>query len=141
MPNIPALTDEQKKLEQMVIFSIEVAQEMLNEYEAVIPFGVRAFADSDEIKMKCFHEEHPKANWGELIETTVNELKKSIAEEEIFATAVVLSVESEDAIGVGLQIDTRKGPALFVYPYRKEEDKWVIDEPAQAVMLIAPIVF
>ena len=44
-------------------------------------------------------------------------------------------------MGVGLQTDTRKGPALFVYPYHQEEDKWVIDEPSQAEMLIAPRVF
>lgn len=135
------MTEDQKKLESLVLFSIQVAQEMLDEYETVIPFGIRAFADSDEIKMQCFQEEHPKANWDELIKTTVDELKKSIVQEKIFATAVVLSVESEDAIGVGLQIDTRKGPALFVYPYHKEEDKWVIDEPTQAEMLIAPRVF
>ncbi len=141
MSATPPLNDEQKKLEQMVIFSIDVAQEMLNAYEAVIPFGVRAFADSDEIKMKCFQEEHPKANWDELIQTTVDELKNSVELEDIFATAVVLSVESKDSIGVALQIDTRKGPALFVYPYHQEEDKWIIDEPTQAEMLIAPRVF
>jgi hypothetical protein len=135
------MTDEQKKLERMVLFSIEVAQEMLDEYEAVIPFGIRTFADSDEIKMQCFQEKHPKANWDELIKTTIDELKKSVAQESIFATAIVLSVESEDATGVGLQIDTRKGPALFVYPYHKEEGKWVIEEPRQAEMLIAPRVF
>ena len=124
-----------------MLFSIEVAQEMLDEYEAVIPFGVRAFADSDDVKMQCFQEEQPKANWDELIKTTASELKKSVSEDDIFATAIVLSVESDDAIGVGLQIDTRKGPALFVYPYHKDEDKWVIDEPMQAEMLIAPRVF
>ena len=135
------MNEDQKKLERMVVFSIEVAQEMLNEYETVIPFGIHAFADSDEIKMKCFQEEHPKANWNELIKTTVDALKKSVEEDEIFATAVVLSVESEDTMGVGLQIDTRKGPALFVYPYHKDDDKWIIDEPSQAEMLIAPRVF
>ena len=135
------MTEDQKKLERLVLVSIEVAQEMLDEYEAVIPFGVRAFADSDEVKMQCFQEEHPKANWDELIKTTVNELKKSVSKQDIFATAIVLSVESEDAMGVGLQIDTRKGPALFVYPYHKNEDKWVIDEPMQAEMLIAQRVF
>jgi hypothetical protein len=88
------MTEDQKKLESMVLFSIQVAQEMLDEYETVIPFGIRAFADSDEIKMQCFQEEHPKANWDELIKTTVDELKKSIVQEKIFATAVVLSVES-----------------------------------------------
>ena len=135
------MTKDQKKLESMILFSIQVAQEMLDEYETVIPFGIRAFADSDEIKMQCFQEKHPKGNWDELIKTTVNELKKSVEQDDIFATAVVLSVESEDAIGVGLQIDTRKGPALFVYPYHKDEDKWIIDEPSQAEMLIAPRVF
>ena len=123
------MTEDQKKLERLVLFSIQVAQEMLDEYEAVIPFGVRAFDDSDEVKMQCFQEEHPKANWDELIKTTASELKKSVSEDDIFATAIVLSVESEDAIGIGLQIDTGKGPALFVYPYHKDEDKWVIDEP------------
>ena len=61
--------------------------------------------------------------------------------EDIFATAIVLSVESDDAKGVGLQIDTRQAPALFVYPYVKEDDKWVINEPTQVNMLIAPRVF
>lgn len=65
----------------------------------------------------------------------------SFVQDDIFATAIVLSVESEEAMGVGLQIDTRKGPAQFVYPYHQEEDKWVTDKPSQAEMLIAPRVF
>jgi len=135
------MINEQKTLERIVVFSIEVAQKMLDEYETVIPFGVRAFADSDDVMMKCYQEELPKANWDELIKTTVDELKKSVEEEEIFATAIVLSVESENSTGIGLQIDTRQAPALFVYPYHKKDDKWVIDEPTQAEMLIAPRVF
>lgn len=135
------MENEDKTLERMVVFSLEIAQNMLDEYETVIPFGVRAFADSDDIKMQCFQEKQPEADWDELVKKTVDELKKSVDKEDIFATAIVLSVESDDAKGVGLQIDTRQAPALFVYPYVKEDDKWVINEPTQVNMLIAPRVF
>jgi len=135
------MNDEQKTLERLVTFSIEVAQNMLNEYETVIPFGVRAFADTDEVKMQCFQEQEPEADWDDLIQKTVSELKQQTADENIFAIAVVLSVESEDLQGIGLQIDTRKGPVLFVYPYQKKAEEWVIEEPIQAEMLIAPRVF
>jgi len=135
------MTDEQKSLENIVIFSIEVAQKMLNEYGTVVPFGVRAFADSDEVMMRCFQEEQPEASWDELIETTVNKLKESVEEEDIFATAVVLRVESSDTTGIALQIDTRKAPALFVYPYHMQDEQWIIGEPVQADVLLAPRVF
>ena len=135
------MTNEQKTLERIVAFSMEVAERMLYEYGTVIPFGIRAFADSDDVEMKCFQEEHPEASWDELLQTTVDELKKAVAEEKIFATAIVLSVESEDTIGIGLQIDTHKAPALFVYPYHQQDDGWVIEEPSQAEMLVAPRVF
>ena len=135
--------DEQKILEKLVVFSIEVAQNMLDEYDIVIPFGVRAYADSDEIKMQCFQEKHPKSDWEELIKITTDALKKSVAEEDIFATAIVLSVDADgsDDMGVGLQIDTPQSPAMFVYPYHKKDNKWVIDEPMQVNMLVAPRVF
>jgi len=135
------MTNEQKILERIVVFSMEIAQKMLEEYGTVIPFGVRAFADSDDVAMKCFQEEHPEASWDELIQITIDELKKLVEEENVFATAIVLSVESEDTIGIGLQIDTRQAPALFVYPYQQQDEGWVIEEPSQADMLVAPRVF
>ena len=135
------MENEEKTLEKLIIFSLEVAQNMLDEYELVIPFGVHALANSEDIKMRCFQEKQPTADWGELIQTTTNELKKTIAQEKIVATAIVLSVEADDQKGIGVQIETPQSPVLFVYPYHKEEDKWVIDEPTQAQMLIAPKVF
>ena len=135
------MTTEQQALERIVLLSMEVAQKMLDEFETVVPFGVRAFADTDDVEMKCFQDEHPEASWDELLQTTIDELKKSVEEEDIFATAVVLSVESEDKMGIGLQIDTRRAPALFVYPYYKDDGMWVIDEPIQAEVLLAPRVF
>jgi len=135
------MTKEQIALERVVLLSMEVAQKMLDEYGTVVPFGVRAHADSEDVLMKCFQEEYPEASWDDLLQTTVDELKKSVEEEDIFATAVVLSVESNDSMGIGLQIDTRKAPALFVYPYHKDGDIWEIDEPIQAEMLLAPRVF
>ena len=135
------MTKEQIALERIVLLSMEVAQKMLDEYGTVVPFGVRALADSEDVLMKCFQEEYPEASWDDLLQTTIDELKKSVEEEDIFATAVVLSVESEDSMGIGLQIDTRKEPALFVYPYHQDGGIWEIGEPIRAETLLAPRVF
>jgi len=135
------MTNEQKSLEKVVALSIEVAHKMLDEYETVIPFCVRAFADSDDVMMQCFQEEQPEASWDELVQTTVDRLKQLAEEEELFATAVVLIVESGDGMGIGLQIDTRQAPALFVYPFHKQDEQWIIAEPMQAEILVAPRVF
>jgi len=135
------MTKEQIALERIVMLCMQAAQKMLDEYGTVVPFGVRAHADSEDVLMKCFQEEYPEASWDDLLQTTIDELKKSVKEEDIFATAVVLSVESEGSMGIGLQIDTRKEPALFVYPYHNADDIWEIDEPVRAEMLLAPRVF
>lgn len=136
------MINETQTIERLVLYCLDIAQDMLEEYDLVIPFGTRAFADSDDVKMQSYQEQLPEANWGELISFTAEELKKLIKKENIFAVAIVSSIETDDGtMGVGLQLDTRKGPVLFFYPYYRQDDKWFIDEPSKADILVAPRVF
>jgi len=131
--------DQQKKIEQMVLLCIDTAREMLKEYTVIIPFGVRSFNDSEDMKMNCPGDKLPESDHATQIDNVVNELKAFIADENVFATAYVMHLESEAGAGVGLQIETNQSSVLFVYPYRKEDGDWVIDEPIQAGQLMKKV--
>ncbi len=131
--------DLEKQLEKMVLACIDTAKAMLDEYETVIPFGLRAFNDSEDMKMNCPAEQNSKADWNEQIEMVVSELKEFVEAENVSAVILVTDLKSEDESGVGLQIETEMSSVLFVYPYHKENDEWVIDEPIQTDQLLASV--
>ena len=59
--------------------------------------------------------------------------------ENVFATALVTELESDGESGIGLQIETLDSSVLFVYPFKKETDEWVIDEPVQTDQLLSSV--
>lgn len=131
--------DQQKQIEQLVLLCIDTAKEMLKEYQVIIPFGIRTFDDSEDMKMNCPGDKIPESDYSKQIDNVVSELKEFVANENIFATAFVMHLESEGGTGVGLQIETEQSSVLFVYPYRKEDDDWVIDEPIQTDQLMKKV--
>jgi len=113
---------------------------MLDEYELVIPFGIRVFTDNDDAKMNCPADKHPDADWDEQIELVTTELREFVKTENIFATALVTSLEAEAEMGIGLQVETENSSALFIYPYTKKEDEWIVEqEPVQSEPLTASV--
>jgi len=128
--------DQQKQIEQLVLLCIDTAKEMLKEYKLIIPFGIRTFNDSEDMKMNCPSDEIPEGDSSKQVDNVVSELKEFVANEDIFATAFVTDLESEGESGIGLQIETEQSSVLFVYPYRKQDDDWVIDEPIQTGQLL-----
>lgn len=133
------ILDQQKQLENMVLACIDTAKAMLKEYQLVIPFGLRAFSDTEDMKMSCPAEKNPDAGWEEQIEMVVSELKEHVANENISATVLVTELAAEDETGIGMQIETMMSSVLFVYPYKKVDDEWVIDEPIQTDQLLATV--
>lgn len=131
--------DQQKQLETMVLACIDTAKAMLEKYTMVIPFGLRAFNDSEDMKMSCPAEKNPEAGWQQQIDTVVAELKEHVANENVSATVLVTELASEDEKGIGLQIETAMSSVLFVYPYEKKDDEWVIDEPIQTDQLLTTV--
>lgn len=131
--------DQQKQIEQLVLLCIDTSKEMLKEYKAIIPFGIRTFNDSEDMKMNCPGDKIPESDYSKQIDNVVIELKEFVAIENIFATAFVMHLESDGGSGIGLQIETEQSSVLFVYPYRKEDDDWVIDEPIQTDQLMTKV--
>ncbi|MCK4742240.1 MAG: hypothetical protein KAT25_00315 [Sulfuriflexus sp.] len=131
--------DNQKQIEQLVLLCIDTAKEMLKEYKVIIPFGIRSFNDSEDMKMNCPGDKIPDMDYSEQIDNVVSELKEFVVNENIFATAFVMNLESDDGSGIGLQIETEQSSVLFVYPYREEKDDWVIDEPIQTGQLMTKV--
>ena len=131
--------DQQKQIEQLVLLCIDTAKEMLKEYQVIIPFGIRTFNNSEDMKMNCPGDKIPEEDYSRQIDNVVSELKEFVANEDIFATAYVTALESDDDSGIGLQIETEQSSVLFVYPYRKQDDDWVIDEPIQTDQLMAKV--
>jgi len=128
--------NEEKLIERLVTVSLDTARAMLDEYKLVIPFGIRVFRDNDDVKMNCPADKSPEADWNEQIETVVTELRDYVKNENIFATALVTSLEAESEMGIGLQVETELSSVLFIYPYSKKEGEWVIDEPVQTEQLL-----
>ena len=131
--------EQQKKIEQLVLLCIDTAKEMLKEYKVIIPFGIRTFNDSEDMKMNCPADEISEGDSSKQVDNVVSELKEFVANENIFATAFVTELESEGESGIGLQIETEQSSVLFVYPYRKQDDDWVIDEPIQTGQLLTKV--
>lgn len=131
--------DQEKQLEKMVLACIDTAKAMLDKYQTVMPFGLRAYNDSEDMKMNCPAELNTTADWDQQIEDVVSELKEFVQTESIAATVLVTSLQSDEESGVGLQIETNMSSVLFIYPYKKENDKWVIDEPIQTEQLLTTV--
>ena len=131
--------DQEKVIESLVLTCVDTAKAMLDEYGVVVPFGIRAFNDSDDLKMNCPADEQRDDDWIEQINNVVSELKGFVAEESIFATALVTELASDGETGIGLQIETELSSVLFVYPFKKQDDEWKIDEPIQTDQLLATV--
>lgn len=131
--------DQQKQIEQLVLLCIDTAKEMLKEYKVVIPFGIRAFNHSEDMKMNCPGDKSSEDDYSKQIDNVVSELKEFVANEDIFATAFVFELEGDGQSGIGLQIETVQSSVLFVYPYRKKDDDWEIDEPIQTEQLMGKV--
>jgi len=131
--------DQKKQLEQMVLACIDTAKAMLDEYKIVIPFGLRAFNDTEDMKINCPAEKNPTADWEEQIEAVVSELRQYVVDENVAATVLVTALSAGDEDGIGLQIETEMSSVSFVYPYRRENDEWVIDEPIETDQLFSSV--
>lgn len=131
--------NQEKAIEKLVLTSIDTAKAMLNEYGVVMPFGIRAFNDSDDLKMNCPADQQTEPDWTQQINDVVAELKKFLATENIFATALVTELQAEGETGIGLQIETERSSVLFVYPVKKQGDDWEIEEPLKTDQLLASV--
>jgi len=131
--------DKQKQIEKLVLLCIDTAHEMLKEYKVIIPFGIRNFNDSEDMKMNCPGDKNPESEYSKQIDDVVSELKEFVANENVFTTAFVMHLDSDGGSGIGLQIENAQSSVLFVYPYRKEADDWVIDEPIQTNQLMTKV--
>ena len=131
--------DQEKLMENLVVTCLDTAKAMLDEYKMVIPFGIRAFKEGDNLKMNCPGDKNPEAKFDKQIEMVVDELKIFVQNEQIFATALVTELESGEEKAIGLQIETEQSPILFVYPFHKKNEQWIIDEPVQTDQLLTTV--
>ena len=123
----------------MVLTCIDTAKAMLDEYELIMPFGIRSYNDSEDLKMNCPGDKNPGASWNEQIDMVVTELKEFVNNESIFSTALVTELESEGDKAIGLQVETELSSVLFVYPYKRVDEAWIIDEPIQTDQLLTSV--
>jgi hypothetical protein len=132
-------SEQNHKLEELVLICIDTAKAMLDEYKLIIPFGIRTFKDSDDKKMNCPADNYKESDWQEQIEIVVTELQQFLATENIYATALVTGLETDEQKGIGLQIETEESSVLFVYPYTRQNDEWKIDNPMQTSQLFTKV--
>jgi len=126
-------------MEQLVLTCIDTAKEMLKEYEAIIPFGIRTFNDSEDMKMNCPGDKNPEEDLTIQVDNVVSELKDFVAKENIYAVGIVTELEADSEKGVGLQVETTESAVLFVYPFKKEGEEWLIEEPIQTSQLLSTV--
>ncbi len=126
-------------IERLVTVSLDTARAMLEQYEIIIPFGIRASSESDDLKMNCPGDKDPSADWDRQIDWVVDELKDALKNEAVAATALVSTLVSGDETAVGLQVETAIGGALFIYPYQRDGDEWRMEEPIQSDHLLRSV--
>ena len=131
--------DQKKQIEQLVLTCIDTAKGMLKEYEAIIPFGIRTFNDSEDMKMNCPGDKNPEINITIQVENVVSELKDFVSKENIYAVGIVTELEADDDKGIGLQVETAESAVLFVYPFKKVAEEWLIEEPVQTSQLLKTV--
>ena len=131
--------EQQKIIENLVLTCIDTAKAMLDEYQTVLPFGIRSFNDSDDFKMNCPADKLADADWQSQIDQVVSELKQHIKNENIYATALVTELVSDEEKSIGVQIETAATAVLFVYPFHKENQNWHLEEPIQTEQLLATV--
>ena len=131
--------DNDKKLENMVLTCIDTAKAMLSEYELIIPFGIRSFTETEDLKMNCPGDENTNSDWEEQILMVVTELKQFVSTENIFSTALVTELESEGQSAIGIQIENEMSSVLFVYPFKLQDSDWVVSEPIETDQLLSRV--
>jgi len=123
--------NQEKIIEKMVMVCLDTAQAMLEKHEMVVPFGLRAIHDGEDLKMNCPGDKKPEENFNKQIEMVVDELKAYVKHESCYVIAIVTELESGDEKAIGLQVETDLSSVLFVYPFRKKNKQWIIDNPIQ----------
>jgi len=131
--------NQEKIIEKLVVVCLDTAQAMLEKYEMVIPFGIHAINDGEDLKMHCPGDKNPEASFNEQIEMVVDELKALIKNELSYVIAIVTELESGDEKAIGLQVETDLSSVLFVYPFQKKNKQWVIDNPVQTDQLLPSV--
>ncbi|GMQ83898.1 MAG: hypothetical protein BMS9Abin06_0644 [Gammaproteobacteria bacterium] len=131
--------NQEKTIEKLVLVCLDTAQAMLEKYGMVIPFGIRAINDGEDLKMNCPGDKKPKANFNKQIEMVVDELKAFVKDEFSYVIAIVTELESGDEKAIGLQVETDLSSVLCVYPFRKENEQWIIDNPIQTDQLLPSV--
>jgi len=131
--------NQEKIIEKLVVVCLDTAQAMLEKYEMVIPFGIRAMNDGKDLKMNCPGDKKPKTNFNEQIEMVVDELKAFVENEFSYVIAIVTELEAGDEKAIGLQVETDISSVLCVYPFRKKNEQWIIDNPIQTDQLLPSV--
>jgi len=131
--------NQEKTIEKMVVTCLDTAQAMLEKDGMVIPFGVRAINDGEDLKMNCPGDKKPKADFNEQIEMIVDELKTFVKNDFSYVIAIVTELESDDEKAIGLQVETDISSVLFVYPFREKDGQWIIDNPIQTDQLLPSV--
>jgi len=131
--------NQEETIEKLVMVCLDTAQAMLEKYEMVIPFGIRAINDGEDLKMHCPGDKKPEASFNEQIETIVDELKAFVEDKSCYIIAIVTELESGDEKAVGLQVETDLSSVLFIYPFRKKNKQWIIDNPIQTDQLLPSV--
>lgn len=130
------MSNQNKQLEALILACIDTSKAMLDEYKTVIPFGIRGYENSDDMKMNCPAGNDLKADWNDQIDQVVSELKSHIQNENVSVTALVTELKSDEESAIGLQVETALSCALFVYPYSRVDNEWKIEAPTQTDQLL-----
>jgi len=131
--------NQEKTIEKMVITCLDTAQSMLEKDGMVIPFGVQAINDGEDLTMNCPGDKKPEASFNEQIEMIVDELKAFVENDSCYIIAIVTELEADDEKAIGLQVETDLSSVLFIYPFHKKKDQWIIDNPTQTGQLLPSV--
>jgi len=116
--------------QKMEYIAKESSKELLHKLGIILPFSIAMNIEGEDLLTYYPRDKNPEADWDKLIDLNVNYLHEKINSNKyrVGAVALVTTLESGDMSGVGVQIETREGAYFVLFPYVKENGRYIFKE-------------
>lgn len=104
--------------------SQRLGQKLVKDIGAVPPFGIAVHAIDGRPETYYPRDIHPKLDWGDLVDVTIEKLRELVNAGDIAATAVVSQVEHAGQTAFVTQVETPGHVSVLFYPYQKIDNVW-----------------
>ena len=133
--------NDEERVELLAFLVRHTSQLLLDERAEVMPHAVRLLGPSSEVKTYFPQDSHPRAAANELLRLALIWASEPDESAEVVGIAVCAGLElatDPDARALGAQVETGTVAAFLIFPYRREEQGFQIDEFQASEELLVP---